>query len=353
MKKVLFIVPYPPGQAPSQRFRFEQYFKALEGKGIRYQVAPFWNDEGWRILYDRGKAWKKAWHFLAGTVRRKLLLLRLHQFDMIFLHREALPVGPPIIEFCIARILRKKIIYDFDDAIWLPNTSKQNSIVARLKWHGKVKSICRWSWRISCGNAYLAAFAKKWNANVIINPTTIDTNYHRPQPKSHSKPAIGWTGTHSTSKYLSLVEDVILDLRSIYDFEVIVISNQKPDWAIDDYHFIRWSKSREIEDLNRIDIGVMPLANTPWELGKCGFKALQYMALEIPAVTSNVGVNSTIIDQGINGYLCETKDEWVRYLGQLLESKELRTKIGRAARKKVQEYYSTEANTELFLRLFE
>jgi glycosyltransferase involved in cell wall biosynthesis len=305
------------------------------------------------MLYTQGQAWIKAWHFLAGIARRKLLLLKVHQFDLIFLHREALPVGPPILEFCIARIFGKKIIYDFDDAIWLPNTSEQNSIAARLKWHGKVKSICRWSWRISCGNAYLATFAKKWNADVIINPTTIDTNYHRPQPKSHTRPAIGWTGTHSTSKYLSAIEDVLNGLKGIYDFEIIIISNQKPDWAIDDYQFIPWSKSREIEALNRIDIGVMPLANTPWELGKCGFKALQYMAMEIPAVASNVGVNSTIIDQGVSGYLCETKEEWIKYLGQLLESMQLRKRIGQAGRNKVRSHYSVEANTDLFLNLFE
>lgn len=274
------------------------------------------------------------------------------RFDYIFLHREALPLGPPIIEWTLTKLLRKKVIYDFDDAIWLENTSSQNRIAMSLKWHSKVKSICKWSWKISVGNGFLADFARQYNPQVVINPTTIDTHYHVPASHQNDKITIGWTGTHSTAKYLDLITNALNQLKQSFDFNVLIISNQDPDWDFDEFEFVPWAADNEIETLQRLDIGLMPLEDHIWELGKCGFKALQYMALEIPAVVSAVGVNKEIIEHGRNGFLCSDKTQWIESLTKLLSSEPLRKEIGKAGRQRVIENYSVSSNADGFLSLF-
>jgi len=353
LNKILFIVPYPIGSAPSQRFRFEQYFHLLKKDDFEYQIASFWTEKAWHILYDEGHAFKKTWFLILGFLKRIGLLLKVPGYSIVFIHREASPIGPPFIEFIISKILNKKVIYDFDDAIWLPNTSDQNSFAAKLKWHNKVKYICKWSWKVSAGNAFLADYAQRYNTNVILNPTTIDLDYHQPRYHKNKKISIGWTGTHSTSKYLNALTSVLKKLRAKYDFDVIIISNQKPDWDFKDYIFIRWSKSSEIEDLNKLDIGIMPLEDSPWEQGKCGFKALQYMALEIPAVVSDIGVNSQVIEHEVDGFLCREDEDWLKSLSRLIQSENLRREIGIKGRKKVVNHYSVGSNANRFLSLFE
>ena len=273
---------------------------------------------------------------------------------MIFIHREAMPIGPPVIEYFISKLFKKKIIYDFDDAIWLANTSEQNSIAGKLKFHQKVKSICKWSWKVSCGNEFLADYARKYHDQVFINPTTIDSSYHQPSKDKVTDQfvTIGWTGTHSTTKYLAPLAPILRELRDAYAIKILVISDQAPDWVFDDYEFIKWNKEEEIDQLSRIDIGIMPLDDTIWENGKCGFKAIQYMALGIPAVVSNVGVNKDIVDHGTSGYLCDNAEDWNKYLTKLIESKSLRVSMSEAGRKKIVESYSVLSNTKLFLSLF-
>ncbi len=355
LKKILFIIPYPIDVAPSQRFRFEQYFEVLTNSGYQYDVASFWSEKGWHILYQQKNVMRKAIAFFLGVIRRFLLLFQTNNYQFVFIHREALPLGPPIIEYVIAKLLKKKIIYDYDDAIWLPNTSDQNILVEKLKYHQKVKTICKWSWKVSCGNSFLADYARKNNNQVFVNPTTINETYHFPISKkvSNNPVTIGWTGSHSTTKYLNSLVPVFIELMKKHPLKIIIISNHEPLWEFSDYEFIKWNKKEEIAQLGKIDIGIMPLDDNIWEKGKCGFKALQYMAMGIPAIVSNVGANKTIIDHGVNGYLCDNKQDWEKYLSELIQSETLRKTIGKRGRIKVMDNYSVLSNTKLFLSLFE
>ena len=355
MKKLLFIVPYPPAEAPSQRFRFEQYFQYLDSQGHNFVVSPFWNKKAWTILYSEGKQLQKIVQLLSAFFKRAILLLKVPSFDFVFIHREATPIGPPWMEFIISRMYRKRIIYDFDDAIWLINTSEQNKIATHLKWHSKVKSICKWSCKVSCGNAFLAEYARQFCEDVIINPTTIDTEYHvsKFSESKDQKIVIGWTGTHSTTKYLDALISVFEKLQRKYDIDVQIISDQPPRWNFKNYSFVKWNSKHEIEQLDKIDIGIMPLENTEWEKGKCGFKALQYMALSKPVVASNVGVNVAIVEQGKNGFLAEHTNDWITYLTILIENPALRISMGKEGRKTVEAHYSVRSNFNRFLALFE
>ncbi|HEX8429483.1 glycosyltransferase family 4 protein [Hymenobacter sp.] len=353
--RILFVVPYPAGKAPSQRFRFEQYLDILTQAGHSYRLAPFLSDATWAILYKPGRAGAKALGISGGFLRRMLLLFSVPAYDYIFIHREASPIGPPIFEWIIAKVLGKRIIYDFDDAIWIPNTSEANKIVAGIKWHQKAESICRWAYKISCGNAYLQDYARQFNAAATVNPTTIDTEHLHNRIRNQraaGRLVIGWTGTHSTLKYLEQVVPIVAELETRYDFEFRVISNQPPVVPLKSLRFQPWRKETEIEDLAGLHVGLMPLEDDPWAKGKCAFKALQYMALGIPALVSPVGMNTEVVQPGVNGYICNTPEDWKQALEALMLDPTLRSRLGEAARTTVVERYSVCSNQKNFLQLF-
>ena len=356
---VLFLFPYPLKESPSQRFRFEQYLDVLQQSGITLQTQSFWSIATWRILYKRGFLVRKVAGFVGGIFRRTWSLVKALRADFVFIHRECLPVGPPVFEWIIAKILRKRIIYDFDDAIWLPNTSEENKLAALIKWHSKVAYICRWSYKISCGNQYLADYARQFNANVVVNPTTIDTKaLHNPdlypQPTHTRKVIIGWTGTHSTLKYIDPVVPVLKTLENKYPdtFEFRVIANRKPDLPLNNLTFVPWTKENEIPDLLRFDIGIMPLTDDIWAKGKCGFKALQYMALGVPAIVSPVGVNTEIVDTKVDGIVADSENEWLDAMTLLIENENERRRMGNNGRKKIEQHYSVTSNSSTVLSLF-
>lgn len=353
--RILFIVPYPPGKAPSQRFRFEQYLDILTQAGHSYRLAPFLSDATWAILYKPGKAFTKALGIISGFLRRLVLLVAVPTYDYVFIHREASPIGPPVFEWVITRVLGKRVIYDFDDAIWIPNTSEANKVVAGIKWHQKVESICRWAYKISCGNTYLRDYARQFNTSALVNPTTIDTVHLHNRVRDQGTPerlVIGWTGTHSTLKYLEQVVPVIAQLEARYDFEFRVISNQPPQLPLKSLRYQPWRKETEIADLAGLHIGLMPLEDDPWAKGKCAFKALQYMALGIPAIVSPVGMNTEVVQPGINGYVCTTSEQWKYAIESLLLDSNLRVRLGTAARTTIVEHYSVQSNQQNFLSLF-
>lgn len=354
-KKILFLVPYPLKEAPSQRFRFEQYFEALDKNEICYEVSSFINKSTWDILYKPGHIFKKVSGIFSGFLHRFWILRKVTSYDFIFIHREASPIGPPMFEWVISKILKKKVIFDFDDAIWLPNTSENNKIVAAIKWHSKTASICQWSYKISCGNEYLKKYALNFNQNVVLNPTTIDTLNHHNQTINYDLdfPVMGWTGTHSTIKYLDKIIPVLDKLSKDHSFKFIVISNRKPEFDLKGLEYIPWNKSSEIEDLCKINIGIMPLEEDQWSEGKCGFKGLQYMSLGIATIMSPVGVNKSIIQDGINGFLAQDEKEWLRKLKELIEDKNLRKKLGQAGKQTIEKHFSVQRNEENFLALFQ
>lgn len=352
-------MPYPLKESPSQRFRFEQYFQILEKAGYRYSIQSFLDSHNWQLFFKPGRIISKAFVLLKGFARRLFVLVSSPSYDFVFIHREAAPVGPPVIEWLLAKILRRKIIYDFDDAIWLTDRKNESLLLKAAKWRSKVRNICQWSYKISCGNDYLCSFATQFNSRVIYNPTTIDTeHWHNPAlytvKKDTSILTIGWTGSHSTLKYLSDVEPVLKKLQHQYpNVQVIVIADRAPDLSIPLLKFIPWNAATEIEDLMNIDIGIMPLPDDEWAKGKCGFKALQYMALKVPAVISPVGVNTKIVDHGVNGFLANSPEEWYRYLEELINNEALRKKMGVLCRQKVIDHYSVTSNASSFVSLFE
>jgi glycosyltransferase involved in cell wall biosynthesis len=342
-------------EAPSQRFRFEQYIPSLKDAGYEIDVRPFLSAKDWAPLYKEGSFFRKGWSMVRSFMKRWGLLTKLSRYDHIFIHREAAMIGPPVFEFIIAKVLRKKYIYDFDDAIWLPNYSQSNAKFHRLKAYGKVKKIVRWADQVVVGNSFLAEYASKYNDNVQIIPTTIDLENVHNKITTHQDDIvrIGWTGSHTTMEYLPLLVPTLKELEKSYPIKFRVISNHPPEIELDCLEYVQWNKTTEIEDLSAIHIGVMPLEDSVWAKGKCGFKGLQYMSLQIPSVMSSVGVNPEIVQDGENGFLCETSEDWLRVLSELIQDIELRKKIGVAGYETVKNRYSVSANIPNYLALFQ
>jgi glycosyltransferase involved in cell wall biosynthesis len=352
---IYFLVPYPKGEAPSQRFRFEQYLPFLQENGFEVEIHPFYDYQTWQTLYSEGNTVKKAYGVITSFLKRFGLLFKLRKADHIFIHREVAHVGPPIFEWFIAKILRRKYTYDFDDAIWLPNYSDTNAKFHRLKSYWKVNYCMKWAHKITAGNEYLASYARQYNSNVEIIPTTIDTEHHHNSVCDHEQEplVIGWTGTHTTMRYLDELIPVLQELEQQYTLKFLVISNEAPSYNLRSLEFLKWKKETEIEDLAKINIGVMPLQHDIWSEGKCGFKGLQYMALEIASIMSPVGVNTSIVQDGVNGFLAGSPEEWKEKLILLLEDKDLRVQLGKAGKKTIEERYSVKANSEKYLKLFQ
>jgi glycosyltransferase involved in cell wall biosynthesis len=355
VKPVLFILPYPLRRAPSQRFRVEAYFNVLRENGIDFDTHVFLDEAAWDILYKKGSLLQKGWAVLKGFFNRFVFVfLRSWKYDYVFIHREGSPLGPPILEFWLSKILRKKLIFDFDDAIWIPNTTESNKLAAALKCFWKIKYIVKWSYKVSAGNAFLARWAQQYNTNVVLNPTCVDmqSKHNRIKNQHAELPVIGWTGSHSTLKYLDAIVPVLQELEKIYDFNFLVICNQQPAFSLKNLQFLPWKEETEINDLLKINIGVMPLEHDAWSEGKCGFKIIQYFSLGIPAVASPVGVNNIIVEEGESGFLCTSFQEWYDALALLIKDEIKRKEFGQQGRKKIEQAYSIKANSDKFLSLF-
>ncbi|MDA7761913.1 glycosyltransferase family 4 protein [Crocinitomicaceae bacterium] len=325
----------------------------LESNNFDIHFAPFLDSKTWYALYKEGGVLKKITGIIRSFYRRLITIIFIYKYDYVFIHREVSHLGPPIFEFIIAKIFRKPYIYDFDDAIWLANYSESNAKVHRLKAYWKVKYCIKWAGQITVGNSYLANYARSLNNNVIIIPTTIDTlNYHNINTDYNQKIVIGWTGTHTTMRFLDFLVPIIKKLEARYDFEFRVISNQEPKYDLNSLRFIKWERNTEIQDLNQISIGVMPLEQDIWSEGKCGFKCLQYMSLGIPSVVSPVGVNEEIIQHGENGLIATTEIEWEKSLESLIQSIDLRKKIGLQGKETIKSRYSVLAFKKEYLNLF-
>lgn len=353
MGKVLIITNHFPDRSPGQRFRFEQYLSYLRSNGLQVDMSFLLNERDDRIFYSKGNYFGKMRIALKSILKRIKDLMRASQYDVVFIFREAIFLGTTFFEKKFAR--KAKIVFDFDDSIWVTNVSAANKAFSMLKKAGKTKDIIKVSDLIFAGNDYLGKYAKQFNSNVVIVPTTIDTDEYKPAEKvSKDTLCIGWSGSITTIQHFETRLDALLKIKKKYGDKVYfkVIGDGR---YINDELGVKgmsWKKENELSELNEIDIGIMPLPDSEWAKGKCGLKGLQYMALSIPTIMSPVGVNAEIIKDGTNGFLADNDDEWVTKLSLLIESAELRKKLGENGRKTVEEKYSVKANRHLYLKYF-
>ncbi len=350
--RLAVVCPYPVGCAPSQRLKYEQYFPSWRAAGYEVEVFPFWDAQAWAVLYDRGARWAKVSAVRRGLARRRRDLAKVLQADLIYLHLEATPIGPPWFERALIRSGRP-FVYDIDDLVHLPHGSAANPFMRRLRgaWrHRKVVELIEAAVHVIVCTEYLHQFASRHNPTVTDIPSTIDTDRYRPPSRPPASGlVIGWSGSHSTSPYLHLLDGVLGELARSTPFTLRVIGDPSFDMPGVEVQALPWRAATEVEDLSAIDIGVYPLPDEEWVLGKSGLKALQYMALGIPTVAERIGSNLRIVEHGRNGMLADTPEAWSSHLRELARDPALRARLGAAARETVLERYSVRANEPRYL----
>ena len=346
MKPIRVLVLSPiPKEGAGARFRVYQYLSALQAHGFEVTVQPFLTPELFQIIYQAGANLRKFSLLMNRTWARWKLLLRRTHYDLFFIYREAFPIGPPLMEMLLAKTKGRALIYDFDDAIFLPNHGGTHQWVGFLKYPQKVSQILRMSTQVITGNEYLADYARGYNKRVNVIPTSIDTTKFvplpRPNPNGPTLPLVGWIGSHSTARYLQSLLPVLARVATTHPFRLYVVGSATPVRAAGlEVLQVPWALSREVEDFQRCDVGVYPLWDDDWCRGKCGFKAIQFMACGVPVVASAVGVNQEIIRDGVNGFLARTQEEWVEKFRRLLTDPPLRKRMGEAGRQTIEERYS-------------
>lgn len=356
---ILFIVQHRFNRSPGQRYRCEQYISYLEANGFECVYSPLIaTKEEDNALYNSQSLFDKASIFLKGFLRRVKDVWRAKDFDIVFIYREAFMTGSVLFE----KLLKKsgaRIILDFDDAIWLSTVSEANKSLQWLKRPEKVNNIIALSNLTITGNAYLANYAKAYNPNVVVFPSTINLNYYTIPPVQQKndtgKIVIGWSGSHTTVEHFETIVPVLKKLKNKFgdklEFEVYGDPHYKNDEL--EIQGTAWSFESEVATIASFDVGIMPLPDDNWSKGKCAMKGLQYMGLAVPAVLSSVGFNKDVIEDGVNGFLAATEAEWMDKLTRLIESKELRVQLGNAGRKTIEQRFSSQALSKTYLNIFQ
>jgi len=354
--QALFVVPYPHDTVPGQRFRYEQWLRLLPAGAIDVDVRPLLSPQAFATLYQPGAVSKLA-GTAAGLARRVRDVATAGRYDVAFVFREAFALGPPLIEMLLER--RIPVVYDFDDAIFVGDTSAANRSLAGLKWPQKVSRIVAGATTTSVGNDWLAEWARRHSDRVEVLPTTIDTDVYQPRPRPQREIVrLGWSGSPTTIKHLHTVDGALRRLLADLPVELTVVGDATYTLpgagpAGDRVSAKAWSAATEVDDVSSFDIGIMPLPDDGWSRGKCGLKGLQYLSLGVATVMSPVGVNTGIITPGENGFLATGEDEWVETVACLVEDEVLRRKVGEAGRQTVVDRFSGREWAPRFLDVLE
>ena len=351
--RVLALCLAPLNQSPGQRFRIEQWTPQLRALGVQLEFESFMSPELSAILYEPGNYSRKVALIGEAMLRRVTCMRHLKEFDLVYVQRETALVGPALFERWI-NLSGVPYVFDFDDAIFLPNLSEANRFFGFLKFPGKTATACRLAKHVIAGNDYLGEYARRFNRQVTVVPTTIDTAKYQP-PCPHwetPKPRLVWTGSPTTLRYLESLAGALLRLRQHHDFTLRVIGAHRVSLPGIDVEVMPWQAETEALDLHGAWAGLMPAPDDVWARGKCACKALQYMAVEVPAVCSPVGVNARLIRDGENGILASSEDEWVDKLSMLMGSAELRRRLGQAGRKTIEAWYSADVQAPRVYQIF-
>lgn len=334
----------------STRFRVLQWQPHLALAGFDLHLESFFSNAASNVMYTPARPVAKLLHLLRGVVRRCRVLMRLSRAaDVVFVHRETFPLGWPLLLNRLKRF-RGVMVYDYDDAMFLPQRAHRG-VIARLERLDTPSRLMAMSDIVLAGNPFLAAYARQYSENVVLLPTCIDTDRFRPgRQSSGHRLVVGWIGSHSTSKYIETLMPALERVAAAVSFELYVVgcSNTLRGQGISIVQR-PWALEREVEDFQQCDVGIYPLWDDDWSRGKSGFKAIQFMACGVPVVASGVGVTQQIIEDGRNGFIAMTPDDWVGKLTRLLSDAAERRALGDEGRRTIEAHYSVRANAPILI----
>lgn len=327
----------------SSRMRLLQYLPWFEQAGLFCTVSPLVSDAQLQVRYQKGNY--QLFHLLHAYGRRIRTLMQRFRFDVVWIEKEALPWLPAWFENCLLRDV--PYVLDYDDAIF-HNYDQHSSAWVRRFLGNRIDLLMAGARLVVTGNTYLAQRARAADAPwVEIVSTAIDLSRYPVKPAwifSGAPLHIAWIGSPSTVRYLTLLHAPLLALSQRFAFKLRVIGGGPIDLPGVDVEFVQWAEATEVASIQTCDIGVMPLFDSPWEQGKCGYKLIQYMACGKPVIASPVGINCQIVTHGINGYLAETPHDWIQALTSLMADANLRQQMGAAGRVKVERDFAIQVN---------
>lgn len=314
------------------------------------QYAPFSMRAGYDVTFDAllsdellGERYLTGHYDGFALVRaymeRIRLLMDRKDFDVMWIEKEALPWLPAFIESML--LSGVPYVLDYDDAVF-HSYDMHGSWVVRKLLGSRLDKLMKKAALVTAGNGYLAQRAIDAGAPwVEILPTVVDLDRYPSgrSTKVFSVPRVVWIGSPSTAHYLHLLREPLRQLALKTPFVLRVIGAKGLEIPCVEVEYVPWTEDTEVDSIASCAVGIMPLEDSPWEKGKCGYKLIQYMACSLPVVASAVGANVEIVEDGESGYLANSSDDWITALRTLLESSELRHAMGRAGRLRVEEKY--------------
>ena len=346
--KVLALTKYGRMGA-SSRMRSIQYAPFFLAAGCDVTFSALLTDELLEKRYREGRY--ATFEILRVYIKRALLLKRRREFDLIWIEKEAFPWLPEFVESMLLSSV--PYVLDYDDAVFHVYDRHPNRIV-RFLFGSRLDRLMSKAALVVAGNGYLAKRAIDAGARrVELLPTVIDIDRYPATPDSTIPvvPHIVWIGSPSTANYLNLLREPLRELARKTPFVLRVIGAKNVDMPGVDVEIVQWTEATEVESIASCAIGIMPLQDSHWEMGKCGYKLIQYMACSLPVVASSVGANLEIVKNGKNGFLATTSTEWVNALEILLKSSVLRKKMGSAGRSHVEHKYCLQVTGPRLVRL--
>ncbi|MCX7123578.1 MAG: glycosyltransferase family 4 protein [Gammaproteobacteria bacterium] len=356
MKHILVLTRYARNGA-SSRLRTYQYLDFFSKIKVpfAFTVKALFNEKYLENFYSHKKksAISIAWQY---AKRFSYLLAHRDQFYLILLERELFSYFPARFELWLKLMRKKPVVLDYDDAVF-HNYDDHHFKIVRFFLGKKIDYIMQNAHLVLVGNRYLANRAKAAGARWIEEvPTVIDLSRYPlvlDMPEN-PVPIIGWIGTPATQKFLKILEEPLAKLAQVKKFKLVAIgANSSLKLKGFDFEIWPWSEETEVSLLNKIDIGVMPLYDSLFEQGKCGYKLIQYMVCAKPVVATPVGVNKEIVDQDLNGFLAKDAEEWFDAFLILLNDSTKTKVFGAAGRVKVEHRYCLQETAPILLNLFE
>lgn len=359
-KKILYLALHRPDRSPSQRYRIECYADYWQQAGFELHHHAIISAQDDAILYRPAPAWQKMLILCKMIARRTADLLAAKRYDVIIIQREAFMLGTIVFEKSLHLCTKAKIIFDFDDAIWLPNVSEANKRWEFLKNPQKTAKIIALADTIVAGNRYLQQYALQYNPNVHIIPSAIDLRQYDLQkfpPKDYNPPVvtIGWMGSETTIPHFETILPALEAIYRQYGDKIRFKVVGKADFATPLLPIAAhpWTPDTEVAHINSFDIGIMPLPDDEWSKGKCAMKALQYMAMAVPTIAQKIGANVDIIQDTHNGLLANSQEEWIQQLKCLIDNPSLRQQIGKAGRQTLERSYSVQSLQQQWVNLLQ
>lgn len=348
-KCMLVLCPYPKDVAAGQRLKFEQYYDAWRADGWDITVEPFMDRSLWDVLFERGHYAQKAVGVAKGYWRRLRRLKHIGNYDLVYCFMYGGPLGGPCLERAI-RAGSKRLVYDVEDNVMVSLSERAgehpNWMLKWLRGGDKYRYLIRESDHVIASSRRLAEQCRALNHSHAATYITSSLDADRFAPRNERPPGpltIGWTGTFSSRPYLDLLAPVFRRLARERAYRLRVIGNFDYRLPGVDLEVLRWSEQEEVEQLQGIDIGVYPLPETDWVGGKSGLKAITYMMMAIPCVATDVGMTPLVIEDGVNGLLARSENDWHGALIRLLDDPGLRDDIGKRARENAVANYSRKA----------